>query len=219
VGEILHKGAIYPGKHEAIIDRAQWNQVQDLLRGNQQGRRRKTRVTKASLFTGMLFDASGNLYTPTHAKKDGRRYRYYTSQAVILKATETDLPARIRAHDLEVAVCDQILEFLKSPKQVLGALAPSGQRSRGGRYSEFLRQASDKVASWARSSPCAKDQFIRAILERVVIRQDEAEISRDLMVTAEGTLLNRTNTQPRTVDDDDRRTIAQNSRHNASIGS
>ena len=37
VGEIFHKGAIYPGKHEAIIDRAQWNQVQDLLRGNRQG--------------------------------------------------------------------------------------------------------------------------------------------------------------------------------------
>jgi DNA invertase Pin-like site-specific DNA recombinase len=176
VGEIFHKGTIYPGKHEAIIDRVQWNQVQDLLRGNQQGKRRKTRVTKASLFTGILFDASGNLYTPTHAKRGGRRYRYYTSQAVIRKAGETDVPARIPAHDLEVVVTDRILELLKSPKQVLGALAPSGQRGRGGRYSELLRQATEKVSSWARASSVTKERFILAIIERVVIHQDEVEI-------------------------------------------
>ncbi|MGB8031452.1 MAG: recombinase family protein [Terracidiphilus sp.] len=176
VGEIFHKGAIYPGKHEAIIDRAQWNQVQDLLRGNRQGKRRKTRVTKASLFTRILFDAVGNLYTPTHAKKGGRRYRYYTSQAVIRKAGETDVPARIPAHDLEVAVADRILAFLRSPRHVLGAFAPSGQRSRGGRYADLLSQASDKGSSWARASSDAKERFIRAILERVVIHQDEIEI-------------------------------------------
>lgn len=65
---------------------------------------------------------------------------------------------------------------MKSPKQVLSALAPSGKRSREGRYSDLLRQASDKVASWARSSSDSKERFIRAILERVVIRQDEVEI-------------------------------------------
>jgi site-specific DNA recombinase len=176
VGEIFHKGATYPGRHEAIIDRVQWNQVQEILRGNRQGKRRKTRVTKASLFTGILFDTASNLYTPTHAKKGGRRYRYYTSQAVIHKATETDVPARIPAHDLEVAATIRILEFLKSPKQFLGALAPSGKHSRGGRYADLLSQASDKVSSWARVSSDAKERFIRAILERVVIHQDEVEI-------------------------------------------
>ena len=176
VGEIFHKGATYPGKHEAIIDRVQWNQVQELLRGNRQGKRRKARVTKASLFTGILFDAAGNLYTPTHAKKASRRYRYYTSQAVIHKATETDVPARIPAHDLEVAATERILEFLNSPKQVLGALAPSDKHSRGGRYAELLSQASDKVSSWARVSSDTKERFIRAILERVVIHQNDVEI-------------------------------------------
>ena len=176
VGEIFHKGATYPGKHEAIIDRVQWNKVQELLRVNQQGKRRKTRVTKASLLTGILFDAVGNLYTPTHAKKGGRRYRYYTSQAVIHKAVETDVPARIPAHDLEVAVTDRILAFLKSPKQVLGALVPSGQRSRGGRFADLLRQASEKVSSSARALSDTRERFIRAILERVVIHQDEVEV-------------------------------------------
>src|SRR4051812_10217997 len=32
VGEIAHKGARYPGQHEAILDRATWEQVQEQLR-------------------------------------------------------------------------------------------------------------------------------------------------------------------------------------------
>src|SRR3954451_10572303 len=32
VGEIAHKGARYPGQHEAILDRATWDQVQEQLR-------------------------------------------------------------------------------------------------------------------------------------------------------------------------------------------
>ena len=34
IGEIQHKGAWYPGKHEPLIDRATWNRVQALLGGH-----------------------------------------------------------------------------------------------------------------------------------------------------------------------------------------
>ena len=33
IGEILHKGQWYPGKHEPLIDRATWDRVQVLLGG------------------------------------------------------------------------------------------------------------------------------------------------------------------------------------------
>jgi site-specific DNA recombinase len=32
---------------------------------------------------GILFDASGERLTPTHALKAGRRYRYYVSRALV----------------------------------------------------------------------------------------------------------------------------------------
>jgi site-specific DNA recombinase len=32
IGEIAHKGARYPGQHEAILDRETWDSVQDQLR-------------------------------------------------------------------------------------------------------------------------------------------------------------------------------------------
>ena len=34
IGEILHKGEWYPGKHEPLIDRATWDRVQVLLGGH-----------------------------------------------------------------------------------------------------------------------------------------------------------------------------------------
>ena len=86
VGEIEHKGQVYPGEHEAIVERVVWDKVQASLRENRQGIRRQARATQQSLLTGILFDEQGNRYTPTHAIKRGKRYRYYTSQAVIRKA-------------------------------------------------------------------------------------------------------------------------------------
>jgi site-specific DNA recombinase len=174
VGEIKHKGGIYIGQHDAIISREQWDQVQKLLIRNRQGKRRKTRVTKVSLFTGILFDAKGNRYTPTHTNKSGHRYRYYTSQSVIRKATQTEEPARISAHDLEAAVIERIREFLKSPREVLKALGHP--RDRKCKYSELLRQASEKATSWTGGSSRLRDRFLRAILDCVVIHPDSVEV-------------------------------------------
>jgi site-specific DNA recombinase len=176
VGEIAHKGAVYNGQHEAIIDREEWTRVQKLLGQNRQGKQRKTRATKVSLFTGILFDAAGNRYTPTHTNKSGRRYRYYTSQAVIRKTTPTDQPARIPAHDLEAAIIDRILEFLKSPREVLRLVAPTGKPAVNGKYSELLKRTSEKAANWDKLSAEQREHFIKGILERVVVHPDKAEI-------------------------------------------
>ncbi|MGD0157882.1 MAG: recombinase family protein [Terracidiphilus sp.] len=174
VGEIAHKGGVYRGQHEAIIAREQWNQVQKLLIQNHQGKWRKARATKVSLFTGILFDATGNRYTPTHTNKSGRRYRYYTSQTVIQKAAQTEEPARIPAHDLEAAVTERILEFLKSPPALLKTLGHQGGKN--GKYSELLKQGSERAASWTGISAQQRERFLKAILDRVVIHPDSVEV-------------------------------------------
>jgi DNA invertase Pin-like site-specific DNA recombinase len=174
VGEIAHKGGVYRGQHEAIIDREQWNQVQKLLIQNHQGKRRKARATKVSLFTGILFDATGNRYTPTHTNKSGRRYRYYTSQTVIQKAAQTEEPARIPAHELEAAVIERIVEFLKSPRALLKALGHQGGKN--GKYSELLNQGSERAASWTGISAQQRERLLKAILDRVVIHPDSVEV-------------------------------------------
>jgi len=43
---------------------------------------------KTPLFEGLIYDTDGNRYTPSHAVKNGKRYRYYTSLRVIKDAED-----------------------------------------------------------------------------------------------------------------------------------
>jgi DNA invertase Pin-like site-specific DNA recombinase len=100
LGLIRHKTEIYPGEHAGVIDRVTWDKAQSLLNQNTHGQRRKERSTQPSLFTGIIFDAGDNRYSPTHSNKNGCRYRYYTSRAAIHKTKRPDSPARIPAHPI-----------------------------------------------------------------------------------------------------------------------
>ena len=75
LGLIRHKTEIHPGEHADIIDRVSWDEAQSLLDQNIHGKRRKERLTQPSLFTGIIFDAGENRYSPTHSNKNGCRYR------------------------------------------------------------------------------------------------------------------------------------------------
>ena len=52
---------------------------------NNQAHRRKKSPTTPSLLCGIVCDVHGVRFTPTHATKNRKRYRYYTSQAAIQK--------------------------------------------------------------------------------------------------------------------------------------
>ncbi len=82
VGEILHRGAIHAGDHEAIIDRQTYDAVQTSLAANAIIRKARSNAP-AYLLTGLIFDSAGNRMTPSHSRKKGVRYRYYVSQAIL----------------------------------------------------------------------------------------------------------------------------------------
>ena len=87
-GEVSHKGAIYAGDHEAIIDQSLWDRVQAQFVSNTAVRRSGKSSKEPSLLAGLLFDTDGNRMTPTHAVKNGKeaRYRYYISNNLIAGA-------------------------------------------------------------------------------------------------------------------------------------
>jgi hypothetical protein len=177
LGLIKHKIESYPGTHPAIIDRILWDKVQALLDDNIQGKRRKARTTKESLFTGLLFDATGTLYTPTHSNKNGRRYRYYTSQAVIKKTDKSSSPARIPAHDLESAVVDRILVWLKTPAELLTALRDEiTTQVSGGFFARIVARTAESAKNWSERTAADRTRFLRAIIERVFIQPDHVEV-------------------------------------------
>jgi site-specific DNA recombinase len=131
-GEIVHKGQSHPGEHTPIIDPPLWDAVHAQLASNTAKRNSGTRPCQPSLLAGMLFDGDGNRMTPTHAVKNGVRYRYYVSRPLITNdQTERSAGLRIPAGEIEQLVTGRVRQWLVDPGSIYQATQlsdPSTQR-------------------------------------------------------------------------------------------
>jgi site-specific DNA recombinase len=105
VGEVRYKNEIYPGPQPPLLDRELFEAVQAKLT-EQWSHRTVIRNKSAALLCGLLFDDAGHPMAPTHATKNGVRYRYYVSQPHLrgLAKSSSSSVARVPATDIEAAV-------------------------------------------------------------------------------------------------------------------
>lgn len=69
----------------------------------------------AAILTGRLFDGRGNRMSPTHTNKQGARYRYYVSHALLQnRKAEAGSIARVPAPEIESLMCDGVRRHLGS---------------------------------------------------------------------------------------------------------
>jgi len=92
--------------------------VQQPLRDNAAGKKRRGMKTDPSPLTGKLFDEKGDPLTPSHAVKNGRRYRYYVSRRIINKKATGAEGWRISARELESAVQSFAIHLLTDHSQL-----------------------------------------------------------------------------------------------------
>ncbi|HEY1615111.1 MAG TPA: recombinase family protein [Rhizomicrobium sp.] len=84
LGRTQHKGHSYRGEHAAIVPRELFDQVQQKLASQAPPISREARAAQDAMFTGMLFDDTGEPMRPTYAIKRGSiRYRYYVSRPAL----------------------------------------------------------------------------------------------------------------------------------------
>ena len=109
IGRIRHRNESYAGQHDPIIAQPLWDRVQQkLAEGASRPRQGKTSGSPSPL-VGRFRDETGDLLTPSHANKKGRRYRYYISRRLITRSDEDHLDGwRLPAKALEDAVEDLI---------------------------------------------------------------------------------------------------------------
>ena len=82
IGLVGHKGVWYKGEHKGIISEELYNKAQEIMESNR-NICNKYEVQK-SLLSGKIFDDNGNYMSPSWSTgSNGKRYRYYISQAVI----------------------------------------------------------------------------------------------------------------------------------------
>jgi site-specific DNA recombinase len=121
VGLTAHKGKTYPGQHDAIIEKATWDAAQKMLDDQAPARISSANTKQESLLTGLVFDERGDRLSPSHSKKDGRRYRYYISNRLMQGGDKSD-GWRIPADQLERAVLQELSKFLENGVQVANAI-------------------------------------------------------------------------------------------------
>jgi site-specific DNA recombinase len=168
IGQIGHKGVTYPGQHPAIIDAALWQAVQDLLAKNLRGHVTRSNAAEPSLLTGMLFDEQGARLQPTHATKGPRRYRYY-----FRNPGANQRPLRIPAPELELAVIDALVGFLRDDAQVMEAL--------GDVDASVGRSGLERARQWARrlevAIPSERIEILQRLVERITVGTKSLEIA------------------------------------------
>jgi DNA invertase Pin-like site-specific DNA recombinase len=126
IGEIAHKGARYPGQHEAILDRETWDSVQDQLRDGAPEQRGRATGPRSPLI-GKVFDEAGHRLTPSHATKAGRRYRYYVSRSLVTETAKQHPGAwRIPATQLEHLIATEAAAMLGEPGAIAAVLENAG---------------------------------------------------------------------------------------------
>ncbi len=104
VGETGHKDKWFPGEQQAIVDRKTFDQVQQLLKSKAAGRK-ATRSASQALLLGKLYDDRGNRMSPSYSTKNGIRYRFYVSTALLRgRKDAAGSVARIAAAEIEGAV-------------------------------------------------------------------------------------------------------------------
>ena len=104
LGETGHNGRWYPGEHDPIIDQDTFERLQQLLKSNTHDRTVR-RQTSGALLTGLLFDDCGNRMSPSFTLKNGARYRFYVSSALLKgRRAEAGSVPRVSASEIEAAV-------------------------------------------------------------------------------------------------------------------
>ena len=181
IGEISHKENAYPGEHEAIIDRELWESVRTKLAVNHRARRHRTDTSEPSLLSGLIFDQDGSRYTPSHAVKNGKRYRYYVSRRIIHGRSPASAPSRIPARELEQLVLTELASFFGSADRVSATLGQAGEDL------ETTRALVDAAQQFAKAlvgdSTSGLREMLAGIVVRITIQQDSIEVH----VSKEGT--------------------------------
>jgi site-specific DNA recombinase len=187
-GEIVHKGAAYPGEHPAIVDEELWRQVQEKLEANGIERTgARDRAKLAYLLAGVLLDAEGETMTPTHAVKNGVRYRYYVSRRLISEGRQSgrrehagreqgrrEQAQRLPAGDLERFVIKRLETFFADSGAVTDALPP--RRRRAPNIKRAIAAAASIIRVIAEEDVGKTFDLVRRLIVRVQVHPDRIDI-------------------------------------------
>jgi DNA invertase Pin-like site-specific DNA recombinase len=177
-GEVEHKGNVYRGEHEAAVPRDLWDRAHAILQVSPRTRAAQNRQHAPALLKGLIFGVDGRALSPTHCVKNGRLYRYYVAQRVLKNdaAGDDSIVRRVSAAEIEAAVVDQVRALLRQPEVVVGTWLAARAEAPGLKEGEVRETLGRLDPLWGELFPAEQARIIRALVERVVVGLDGADI-------------------------------------------
>ncbi|OSM04178.1 recombinase family protein [Magnetofaba australis] len=177
LGEIVHKEESFPGEHVAIIQPQQWQRVESILAENAHQRANQSRSQSPAPLKGILRCGHCNrAMKPSHTRKKGKQYRYYTCQQALKRGHDSCPVKTVAAGEVEQLVLDQIQGILASPEMVVNIWKSA--RQEGGFLTEL--EATEALRNlepiWQELFPLEQSRLLNLLLDRVMITTDQMEV-------------------------------------------
>jgi len=164
MGKVRHKGEVYDGLHDGIIDQELFDAVQIQLNTNTPVRKNGF-IKSGSILKSLLYDCDGVIYSPTYTVKNSNRYSYYISQNLIqYRDHPKGTMARIPAHEIEKTITDALKDWVTGIENWQNAF-PDAPES----HHQWLIKNLIPVRS----------RFIKSILKRVTVHTQNLTIDID----------------------------------------
>ena len=183
-GEIVHKNQAYPGEHAPIIDDALWQKVQTTLAANRVDRGAGKGNNHVSVLAGLIYDAHGELMTPSSCGEEGGPIPLLRLQKFgdwrTNKATRRG--QRIPASHIEALVTGRIRTWLADPVAILNAVQCHGSDAVA--QKRLLDEAAWHAASWQEFDAEQLRAILRAVVTRVQVHSDRVDLTLDQMGVA-----------------------------------
>jgi DNA invertase Pin-like site-specific DNA recombinase len=193
IGEVSYKGEVLAGQQPRLLDRALFDAVQARL-DQQRSNHVTARQSSEAILMGLIRDDAGNLMTPTHTLKNGKRYRYYISTALLQgEASRAGRISRIPAEQVERLVLDAIRTRLidqKSRRPRVGTKAPNTDQQtsstdRGAGKLPVNTQATDTKRHEDTTNSLDDKHIVRSHLQRVDVHVEHLAVSMTRHATQE----------------------------------
>jgi site-specific DNA recombinase len=182
LGQVHHKGQTFTGDHSAIIEQDVWDKAQAQLASNVTARRTGASAKDPSLLAGLLIDQASNRMTPSHAVKDGKRYRYYVSNHLVVGHDKTrsrtrDQGVRVPAHEIERPVIEALVGFLQDPSRLLSAL--NYDDTNRIIIHQLLEDTNPLMARLRHGPPSEQRELMQTLIKRVALEDQKIIIGID----------------------------------------
>ena len=149
LGKIVHKGQVFEGEHEAIVDEDLFGRVQGMLARNRNSGGTYQRNKYGALLKGLVrCKHCGCAMSHHFASRGQRRYRYYVCHSAQKKGWSSCPYPSLPAGELERFVFERIKEMTRDPKFLAEVVGRA--RSQLDRRIEELKEQRERLQRRAR---------------------------------------------------------------------